>query len=497
MEEEYTSEGRDIMDKPGYLTYYHRNFIRVVYGRYKFALTMILVLAGLLGSTTWFIMSVLASTPTAPSLPLTTDLAMNFTIFSAVMVGLFVFTLLAFWWMMKSSSATHELKGTHLMSSDARKKEKSNKWSTWSMIGIGNRQKIKFATLLQIMAYIGLIYLNVSFLAIQAEPFNTYFTDVMLTNGSVTQITASPNSTDTCQQATAFYCNSNTSYTYDDVTAQTFINVQHGNTVFTWILMLAYFIQLQAFWWLEVNISVAPPSAGSGRLTSISDLNFYIGSESKAKENDLSPQDGEGRTPSPVWVVIPQSCARKSTGPGAYDDGTLLAVVIIIGVGLFSIWFMSLFWMLAEAGIYKGFCSGFYAYPGLWIIYYCVFWAMIIALVFALIGVMLKDILQKDTTAGQYYKLFTSVIFLSIIGILGVVIGALWIGSHGDGVTFSVPLAILCRINPYWRTYNALKIFENTVFYLALFVLGDYFFLHKFCIGKIYLIGGQHKKKER
>jgi hypothetical protein len=454
-----TSSGSTSLADSGHAVYSHSKFIPAVLGRTAYWVLLALSIFGLVTGLTWSIIAFLGSLPS--DFTTVTNVGLLFTIFGGVALLTWVAFLVALWYF---TSRKHSTPGKHK--------------TTWDLISPVNRRYLKAGLVVKLLAVIGISVTTIIFLSARTETFTHQFSATAFTPtpiGTITTVTAPAGSADVCLATIAALCNANVTYTMDEITAQSYINIQHVTAVLSLVSALAYFMDILNFVWFEASVYKGDEADFEGlKLTN---------------RIEIKP---DGR--SPVFLYVHQKPTKRGS-VGAANDATMFALkltLIIGGILILALW---TFQLLTVGGPSDSLCTWFDTFGGFFMVDISVVWAVVIVLGFILLAILLKDSILMDTTNQQKTKIILTISLLSASAILISVLSGLWLSAHGD-ITFSIPHAVLCRIHPYWRTYNANKVLESCLLFFGLYIMTELYFTHTNKIGAIKLLQGKEKKKK-
>lgn len=453
-----TGPGASSLSESGHAVFSNPKFVTHVLGRTPYWILMALSLLGLVTSLSWVIIGTLGSLPSY--FDNITNTALLFTVFGGVTLGNWIAFSFLLWYFTSKKHATQTKSKT-----------------TWELISLINRRYFKIGLVVKLLAFMGIALTTITFLSARSQSFSHQFSETAFTpdpTGTISTVTAAPDSTSACLVLISNECNSNSTYTMDEITAQSYVNITHLTIVLSLMTALAYFVDVLNLLWLEVSVYKGESESFAG--LQLSKLRLT--------------HDGH----SPVFLYTHQKSAKRA-GLGAANDVTMFALKVTIIVGSVLLLILWIFQLLTIAGPADSLCTWFDSFGGFFIVDISVLWAFILVLGLILLAILLKDSVMLDTTNMQKVKIIFSISVLSIIAILLSILGGLWLSAHGD-ITFSIPHVILCRIHPYWRTYNGNTVLFASLFYVAVWVLADLYFTHTNKIGAIRLLEQKARKKK-
>jgi hypothetical protein len=479
----------DIVNTTGNVVYSNAIFARYTVGKGRRWCIVFFSGLGALITLGWLILSIFATLNSKSGFPMTTMFAANFTGFIIGIISVYIILLVL----------VVSIKNTTIKIKTGRMGQEMER-NAWQCVAVENRRRVKFSFVLQTICIFGLIFCDIAFLSARLQPFMTYFSNIMYdVNGLITTDTILQTSTDTCDVSVVTKCNAGATYIMHDIIAQSFVNSNHVNIILLFVLYIAFLFELLAFAWLEVTYIKHPGE--DPLIAKIVDSGYrpLIRGRQDAGEDeedggsepgyvDISPKTKTGS----VWFFIPQTETKtnKSTGVkriGAANDPMLAALKITIIIGISTLGIMWLFQMLTVIGVYDSRCSWFDDYGGFWLVFISLYWTVTVVIGLITMGINLKDVVVADTTNMQRFKILFMALYLVLHGVLLVVLGGIWIAEHGN-TNFTIPDIILCRTHPYWRTYNALKVYEISTFIITVFIFIDYYFFHTSNVGRIELL---------
>lgn len=458
------AEEKNRQSRSGIITWFSKESHAVLLGVTKWWTLILLCLGGFCGSLTWAILSIIASLPSDFPDATMTDVQL---IVLGIIHGLVYLGVL---------TCVSWFTGISLSLRIGKSKPKSSTKKAWEMMSLFNRRNLKIWLTVQFFALLGILIAQ-SVLAMDGSAITHKSADSMFTNGTITQITAAPDSTDSNLRKIALHCNGNSTYIMDSIEAQSFVNVHHITAGLSLLLAIGYLSHLLNLWWMELSTYKKDLTSRS-----VSGLSITIGKIGQREDADISPSI----TASAVYIHEKENdSVTKDSSMYAYKLTLVIGSLLLIGC-----WVMEL---LSLAGLYNGLNSPVDHYGGLYMLELIVNWCIVLALVSIVFAILMKDTLLKYMSASQRFTKLWSAVAMALISLLFLTNGAFWLTSHQVPVKFEVPHVVMCRIHPDLRTYYANRVMEAVLSTLFLFCISDAYYTHCSKTGKSELLVSKNK----
>lgn len=449
--------------KSGIITWGSKDSHVALLGSTKWWTVVLLCLAGLGTSLTWAILSIVASLTSEFPDATMTDVQL---IVLSIAQGVFYFSVLTCISWFTGTSLSVKI-GRHNKSDVKTRK-------AWDMMSLTNRKNLKIWLSVQFFCLLGILIAQ-SVLAMDGSSITHKSADSMFTNGTITQVVAAPDSTNAHLRHVALHCNGNSTYTMDDIEAQSFINVSHITVALSLLMAVGYLSHLLNLWWMELSTRKRESHV-------VSKLSITFSRVGERDEANVSPST----TASAVYI-------HETESDSVTKDGAMYTYRMTLVIGaclLIGCWVMEL---LSSAGLYNGYDSPVDMYGGLYMLELIVNWSIVFVLVSAVFAILMKDTLLKHMSANQKFTKLWSTVAMALISLLFLTNGAFWLTSHAVPVKFEVPHAVMCRIHPDLRTYYGNRVMEAVLSTLFLVCIADGYYTHCSKTGRSELLLAKHK----
>lgn len=437
--------------KSGTITWGSENSHTAIFGATKWWTLMGLCFFGLLASLTWVILSIVASLPS--EFPDATVVDIQLTSLSIIHGAIYFAFLLCIGWFTSSKIVV-----------TIGKTQVSRNKQAWENIHPFNRINFKSWLAVQFFAFFGILIAQ-SVFAKDSHEMSHKYSNSMFTNGTITQLVAEPTSGNSCLRRIALHCNGNSTYTMDNIEAQSFININHITVAFSLLLAIGYFSHLLNLWWMELCVNKKSSIPLSHKIT----ITYTRPGERDAI--DVSPRA--------ATMYIHEAKTEFSVKDGwmyTYKMALVLGGVLVTACLIIE--------LLSLAGLSHGLCSNTDMYGGLYMLEICVNFVTVFVLGTSVLAIMMKDSLLKNMHANQKFTKIMSTLAMVLISVLFLTNGAFWLSSHQVPVTFTIPHPVLCRIHPDMRTYYANRVMEAVLSILLLFCAIDAYYVHSSKFGR-------------
>lgn len=441
-----TPEG---LEAKGAVVFYDDRYAHYAFGKDRYRLLLLLSLLGLISSTIWFIVCFMAAVPSSDQSMETSDTSVIFTIM-IVFTGLLC---LVSWGILYYAFKDKRTRAEKV--ANAPKTSLNNVWSAYSPF---QKHKICTSVMVLTLSIIGMTISQAVFIGSRSQPFNVHYSDYMFdsTGGVTQQLISSIGGT--CATLISDRC---AITAFDNDLAQSFINVNQLGCVFSIFLFYGFWMQFWCLIW---------PNGAKHKFERNSVQNLvFSGGKNKI---EIEPTHG-------LLLVGGQSHEKAGKD---FSLSMLKASIVITVIVFMVLW---VFQLITVSGLYNGLCRGLDKYFVLWITDYSCYLAALVVFGLLTIPLYLKRTLSENLTSWQRHSWGIVLIYwIAIATIIGGTAMKWFINNNAMGV-LDIPTSILCRTAGEYRQYNGAKVIECSLWFLSIYMLFDYYFLHRLKISSI------------